>query len=248
MQFLKYGLLTLLTLISLGLFANELKYQNRGNYHEGLRSIPVNAKHGIELLNLQIRSNNTEIPEYPKIRFFHPKGYEKVYLNIRDISGLSYYWLDKVKKEWISDSINDFSWPSSEVLKKLENPISLEDIGIVVRLGKEGKNPEEIIAPAMFTPTQEKHNRVYIFNFISRHAAILSLYYIDPRTKKQTILQKKRRVQGKVNFAFELDSKKLGLAIGWHTLGIHGYSTLDNSEIRKLIKFYHGANAMNQPK
>lgn len=131
-----------------------LEYRDRGNRHEGVRRGPPVSGYAIELLSSraihQEPPPSDKIPPVYRVQFFLAKD-ASVYVVVREVENKHSYWLDRVKRPtWAKGFDNVFEWATRDVIAQLPgSPLSLYDLGVVVRVGYESPSDLERVAPAI---------------------------------------------------------------------------------------------------
>lgn len=143
------GLLLLLVSSTLPAAQAFLRYQSRGDRHEGVRDRPI-AGTRVELIAAMADLPMAQAwPERLQVRFYLGEK-EPAYLTVRELDNERFYWLDRVDPEpWQAGFGNLFSWPTGDVLAHLEG-LGMSDLGVVARLGSPEGDIEERVAPVLF--------------------------------------------------------------------------------------------------
>lgn len=215
-----------------------LQYQNRGDrYYEGLKPKPVSG-YDIELLSAIVDYHEPG-PAWPpalRLKFYLPAA-EPVFVTVRQPRPRTvYYWLDKVvpPAPWRPRAFNEFTWSTETVLRKLTS-MTVDDLGIVVRLRKEDPSQRETVAPAALFHTQPPTAASdYRFMFKTNGAAHVTgtIYRGD-----KEIFQRPQNVE-KAGSPFTLSWKAQGQPEGEYRLVLSGYFD-DNTPLDKEVDFYH---------
>ncbi len=129
----------------------RLRYQDRGDRHEGLRGREVSG-YDIELLAAQVehRGAGDGWPEQLRLSFYLPQAAD-VFVTVRQLRPRSsYYWLDKIDPPtpWRAQAVNRFTWSTAPVLARLPS-VHPADLGAVVRLERAEPGKRELVAPAL---------------------------------------------------------------------------------------------------
>lgn len=125
-------------------------YQERGNRTEGIKPKLVSG-YDLELLSVMadFREVMDPLPKTLRVRFFL-KDPAPVHLTVREQRYEHYYWLDHVvpSTPW-QTGFNEFSWPTGDVLERIDADFPVENLGIVVRLNGDRPSAVETVAPAI---------------------------------------------------------------------------------------------------
>lgn len=233
----------LLILIALPLLAQydpKLQYQNRGNRHEGLKPKPVSG-YAVELLSALVdhREPTPAWPQVLRLRFYLPAA-EPAYILVRQPRPrTTYYWLDKVvpASPWHTRAFNEFSWETATVLRNLPK-MTVEDLGAVVRLGREEGAQKESIAPAALFHTQPPTTASsyrFILKTLRAAQVICKIYHGN----KEVFLRPQN--SEKAGSPFTVRWATQGQPDGEYRLVLSGYFD-DNTQLAKKIVFYHRAS------
>lgn len=230
----------LTTLPLLAQYDPALQYQNRGNHYEGLKPKPVSG-YDLELLSALVayREPSPTWPQTVRLKFYLPAA-EPVFVTIRQPRPkTTYYWLDKVvpPTPWRSRSFNEFAWPTEPVLRKLSS-VTLDDLGVVVRLRRQDPGRNEAIAPAALFHTQPPLAASgYRFTFKTNGTAYVTCkIYRDDREVYQ---RPQNREKAGSPFTLRWDAQ--GQPEGEYRLELSGYFD-DNTPLAKEVRFYHRAS------
>lgn len=149
-------------------YPTDVDYKKRGDRFEGVKARPVGGYY-IELISALAltREAAPQMPEKLRIRFFLE---EKVpaYITVRERDPRHNYWLDKVtpREPWGLGFNNEFEWPTSDVIRKLEPHIKRDDLAVLVRLTRDSPTLSERVAPAIFySASPPKTISGYAFTF-----------------------------------------------------------------------------------
>ena len=134
--------------------SDSVSYQPRGNRSEGIKPKPVTG-YDLELLSVlaDFREAASELPPTLRVRFFLKES-TLVSLTVREQRYKDYYWLDQVvpTSPWKA-GFNEFSWPTGDVLRRVDPKFPIENLGVVARLTHDGPSADELVAPAiLITP------------------------------------------------------------------------------------------------
>lgn len=217
-----------------------LQYQNRGNRYEGLKPKPVSG-YDIELLSALVAYSEPS-PTWPqtlRLKFYLPAA-EPVFVTVRQPRPkTTYYWLDKVvpPAPWRPRAFNEFTWPTAPVLRNLPS-VTLDDLGVVVRLRQQDPSKEETIAPAALFHTQPPSTASgYRFTFKTNGTAhvICKIYRGD-----KEVYQRPQN-QEKAGSPFTLSWETKGQPESDYRIELSGYFD-DNTPLAKEVLFHHRAS------
>lgn len=216
-----------------------LQYQDRGNRHEGLKPKPVSG-YDVELLSalLDYREPSPNWPQTLRLKFYLPAA-EPVFVTVRQPRPrTAYYWLDKVvpPAPWRPRAFNEFAWPTEPVLRRLSS-VTLDDLGVVVRLGEKDPSRKETIAPAALFHTQAPTAaNGYRFTFKTNGTAFVTcrIYLGDEKVHERP--QNRERAGS----PFTLSWNAQGQPEGEYRLELSGYFH-NNVQLAKEVTFYHRA-------
>jgi hypothetical protein len=231
-------LLTALPLIAQ--YDPTLQYQNRGNRFEGLKPKPVSG-YDIELLSALVdyREPSPAWPPMLHLKFYLPAA-EPVFVTVRQPRPkTAYYWLDKVvpPAPWRPLAINEFTWPTEPVLRKLTS-VTMGDLGAVVRLRQQDPSKRERVAPAALFHTQPPSSASnYRFTFKTNGTAFVTCTVY----RGDDVMGQRTQNQEKAGSPFIVDWKSQGQPDGEYRLELTGYFD-NNVELAKEVVFYHRAS------
>jgi hypothetical protein len=217
-----------------------LQYQKRGNRHEGLKPKPVSG-YDIELLSALVDDPEPS-PTWPqtlRLKFYLPAA-EPVFLTVRQPRPkTAYYWLDKIvpPAPWRPRAFNEYTWPTETVLRKLTS-VTVDDLGVVVRLRREDPSRRETVAPAALFHTQPPTTASsYRFTFKTNGTAYVTgkIYQGD----KEVYRRPQNRERAGSPFTLSWDAA--GQPEGEYRLELSGYFD-NNIELAKEVVFYHRAS------
>lgn len=230
------GFCFILSDVALG--QSNLDYQQRTNRYEGIKQRPINAKLGIELISARIDHQDAiGSGEQYQVRFFLQQPHD-VHLLVREIENEHYYWMDRVKPSapWQTGFNNVFAWPTTDVIRQLG--LSLNNLGVVVRLGNASPGAEERVAPALlFQSHQPTQVGGYVFIFrLEREAKLKAVVY--PAAGSQPV------------FTQDLGDQPGGqpVEVRWNTtqvpqgayrIVLNGYARDNNDPLTQIVHFYH---------
>lgn len=217
-----------------------LQYQNRGNRYEGLKPKPVSG-YDIEVLSALIdyREPSPTWPETLRLKFYLPAA-EPVFVTVRQPRPkTAYYWLDKIAPPapWRPRAFNEFAWPTKPVLRNLTS-VTLDDLGVVVRLRQQDPSRKETIAPAALFHTQAPPAASgYRFTFKTNGTAHVTCKVY--RGDKEVYQRPQNRERA--GSPFTVSWKSQGQPEGEYRLALSGYFD-DNTQLAKEVTFYHRAS------
>ena len=238
----KISLLVLVGSLVSALYAQDsLLYQKRTNRYEGIKPKLVSG-FDIELLSARVDFNDNpdRLGERFQARFFLDRP-TNVYLVVRELDYRYYYWLDKVlpQSPWRSGYGNVIDWPTRDVIGQLDG-LRISDLGVVVRLEREGPSAVEKVAPVVFYQTQFP-TRVngYVFHFRLREDAKLkgTVYKASGGDPVFSLDLGKQR--GGRPFAVNWDVTSPRTTEGPYRLVLSGYMLATNDLVSQVVQFYH---------
>lgn len=221
-----------------------LEYQNRGDRFEGVKPKPVSG-YDIELISVlaDYQELVTQLPEQLRVGFYL-QSQTPVHLTVREQDYRLYYWLDKVKpaKGWQAKSLNEYSWPTSAVLRPLDQKLNPYELGVLIRLGRDTPAENEEIAPAILYHAQppEKVNG-YLFTMKANGDARLSCKVLRGKESAELMTQTFRRLPGGRPFTVRWDAA--GAQEGQYALHCSGYFVDTNQPLRQTVRFFHHSTA-----
>lgn len=232
--------LFVITLPLLAQYDPKLQYQNRGNRHEGLKPKPVSG-YAVELLSALVdyREPSPTWPPTLRLRFYLPTA-EPAFIIVRQPRPrTTYYWLDKAvpAAPWRPRAFNEFSWETASVLRNLPR-MTVEELGAVVRLGREDGSQREWIAPAALFHTQPPTTASgYRFTFKTNGSA----YVTAKIYRGETMIYHRPQNRERPGSPFTLSWAADGHTDGEYRLVVSGYFD-DNTQLAKEIVFHHRAS------
>jgi hypothetical protein len=217
-----------------------LQYQSRGDRSEGLRTIPVGG-YDVELLSAAVEPADSPTAGSPsawseavRLRFFLPAD-DKAFITVRQLrSRTTYYWLNNVNTTLKPRAINEYTWPTDPVLRRLPN-VRLLDLGVIVRLDQEQPAKSERVVPALLYDAKPSDvAAAYRFAMKTNGRANVSaaIYSGDKE------LYKRPANWEDANSPFTVRWDAGSLPEGWYRLVLTGYFT-NNTKLDKEIRFYH---------
>jgi len=231
----------LLLIVPLSTWADStLDYQNRGDRSEGIRPKPVSG-YDIELISVlaDYQEPATQLPDQLRVGFYL-QSQTPVYLTVREQDYRLFYWLDKIKptKPWQANSINEFTWPTSAVLQRLDQKLNPYELGVLIRLGRETPATNEEIAPAiLYHAHPPKKINGYLFTMKTNGDARLSCKIFRGREPTELMTQTFRRIPGGRPFTVRWET---GAAQeGQYALVCDGYFLDNNQHLTQTVRFFH---------
>jgi len=231
-------------LVPLPLWADaNLDYQNRGDRFEGIKPKPVSG-YDIELISVLVdyQEPAAQLPDQLRVAFHLPIQ-TAVQLTVREQDYRLYYWLDKIKPAmpWQPSKLNEFTWPTSTVLRELDRPdqrLNLYELGTLIRLNRETPGSVEEVAPAILYHTRLPEKiRGYLFAMKTNGDARLSCKVLRGKESTELMTQAFRRLPGGRPFTVRWDAA--GAQEGQYSLVCNGYFLDTNEELKQTVRFYH---------
>lgn len=219
-----------------------LEYQDRwGRYAEGVKPEPVSG-FDVELVSVLVdyKDPTDRLPDQLRVRFYLPVQ-EEVDLIVREQDFRFYYWLDKVKaplQTWHPRSQNDFAWPTSTVLRRLDDKMDMYSLGVLVRLGKTIPASVEEAAPAILY-----HKKLpdsvpgYLFTMKTNGDARLSCSVYREGSTDPITTNVFRRIPG--GRPFTVPWNTASSLEGRYRLVCTGFFLDTNQPIQETVRFYH---------
>jgi hypothetical protein len=222
---------------------SSLNYQDRGDRHEGLRPKPVSG-YDIEVISVlaDYQEPATQLPDQLRVGFYLRD--KTPHLTVREQDYRLYYWLDKVKpaKEWRAMSMNEYTWPTAVVLRQLDQKLNPYELGVLIRLGREGPAQNEEIAPAILYHGQPPDRIAgYLFTMKTNGDARLSCKVLGGKGSAELMTRAFRRLPGGRPFTVEWNAA--GAQEGEYELACHGYFLDTNQRLEQTIRFFHKPTA-----
>ncbi len=218
---------------------DTLSYQSRGNRSEGIKPKPVGG-FDLELISVlaDFREPVSGLPPTLHVRFFL-KEPTSVHLTVREQRYKDYYWLDKVvpTSPW-KTGFNEFSWPTSDVLRQVNPDFPIDNLGVVARLKNDGPSADELVAPVILYHTRPP-SAVAAYLFTMKPAS-------DARMKFQVFTTTGDRPiwssavplaagDQPVSMRWPAGSAQAGL----YRLVVSGYFIDNNQRFTQAVQFYH---------
>lgn len=218
----------------------NLDYQNRGDRFEGIRPKPV-AGYDIEVVSVlaDYHEPARQLPDQLRVRFYL-QSQTPVHMTVREQDYRLYYWLDRVKpaKEWQAKSVNEYTWPTSAVLRQLDPQLTLSELGVLIRLGKETAAENENIAPAILYHAKLPDKiSGYLFTMKTGGDARISCKVFRGKESAELMTQTFRRIPGGRPFTVRWDAKSA--QEGQYSLVCSGYFLDTNQPLRQAVRFVH---------
>ncbi len=218
----------------------NLDYQNRGDRFEGVKPKPVSG-YDIELISVlaDYQEPATQLPDQLRVGFYLPSQ-TPVHLTVREQDYRLYYWLDKVTptKGWQAKSVNEYSWPTGPVLRRLDQKLNTYELGVLIRLGRGTPAENEEIVPAILyhAKSPEKISG-YLFTMKTNGDARLSCKILRGKESAELMTQAFRRIPGGRPFTVRWEA---GTAQeGQYVLVCDGYFLDTNQHLRQTVRFFH---------
>lgn len=217
---------------------SDLKYQDRGDRHEGIdKGFAVSDR--VELISATVSHNEilARIPDEYKLKFYLDQTVP-VYVRVREIDNKYNYWLDQLqpKNGWRQGFDNEFKWSTQDVIKRKQ--IKLDELGAVAQLGSGDPSLEMKVAPVLLFSAQLP-SRIAGYSFIfkiSRKADVTCSFSKDldnsPLLSTQSfevIGQRPRTVDWNV----------VNLNEGWYRLIITVIYSNNGQKVDQIVHFYH---------
>ncbi len=219
---------------------SSLDYQNRGDRFEGVKPKPVSG-YDIEVISVlaDYQEPAAQLPDQLRVAFHLPIQ-TTVQLTVREQDYRLYYWLDKIQPvtPWVANKFNEFTWPTSTVLRQLDRRLNLYELGTLIRLNRETPGSVEEVAPAILYHTRlpEKISG-YLFTMKSNGDARLSCKVLRGRESAALMTQAFRRIPGGRPFTVRWEA---GTAQeGQYALICDGYFLDTNQHLRQTVRFFH---------
>ncbi len=218
----------------------NLDYQNRGDRFEGIKPKPVSG-YDIEVISVlaDYQEPATQLPDQLRV-VFYLQSQVPVQLTVREQDYRLYYWLDKVKpaKGWQVKSMNEYTWPTSTVLRPLDEKFNPYNLGVLIRLGREMPAENEEIAPAILYHAHPPEKiSGYLFTMKANGDARLSCKVLRGKEPTELMTQVFRRLPGGRPFTVRWDAKSA--LEGQYALICSGYFLDTNQPLRQTVRFFH---------
>jgi hypothetical protein len=226
----------------------ELIYQSRGKYSEGILP-PQRTGAALDLVAALIDYTDAQetpgaaVPTSYAAAFYLPASGEP-FLTIREVQPRYNYWLSELStRQWQTGKTNDFVWPTDVVVRFLNykgGPLTLSDLGAIVRVGKKIPSQDEVVAPAaLYRSARPRTAKGYRFSFLPSQQMRLT-FEMYSESRKQVVDKQTATISAKVPYPSIWEAAHW--PDGWYRLLITGYAVSDNSKVRPLVvHFYHSA-------
>jgi hypothetical protein len=219
--------------------SDPVSYQSRGNRSEGIKPKPV-AGYDLELLSVlaDFREAASELPPTLRVRFFL-KEPTLVSLTVREQRYKDYYWLDQVvpTSPWKA-GFNEFSWPTGDVLRRVDPKFPIENLGVVARLKNDGPSVDELVAPAILYHTRlPSAVAAYLFTMKPASDARMK-FQVFPATGDTAVWTSAVPLAAgdqPVLMRCPVGSSPAGL----YRLVVSGYFVDNNQRFTQTVQFYH---------
>ncbi len=214
-------------------------YQERGNRSEGIKPKPVS---GFDLEVISVLADYQEpastLPQTLRLRFFLT-GPTPVYLTVREQRYEHYYWLDRVvpSPPWQA-GFNEFSWPTADVMRKVDPAFPVGNLGAVVRLHSNRPSAVEWVAPAiLYHSTLPSRVEAYLFTMKPAGDARLKCEVFAEGTDKPIWTRHIRMAAGDQPFTVRWEAG--ASPAGSYRLVVAGFFLDNNQRFTQAIQFYH---------
>lgn len=230
--------------------AASFTYQNRGRYSEGTRIEPSTGLAGLNLIAVLVAYEEPHATLPPK---FHAQFYlpnqEPVDLTIREIRPVYFYWLDKVKPDsaWRPGAQNRFEWPTATVIRSLTwgtAPLTLEQLGVTVRVGRLTPGDVEQVAPVVLYHSRPPAS-VDGYRFVFRPTSQMRLRFQVFKGDSSNLLGTQEFRSVLAEEPLQVTWKAQGWQDGWYRLAVSGYALSNNARVDKIVRFYHARKISN---
>jgi hypothetical protein len=224
-----------------GSYDVSLQYQDRGNRYEGIKPNLVSDS-DVELRSAVVdyREPGSSWPATLRLRFYLP-GNKPVFVTVREPQPKAYYWLDRIapSSRWRPEAVNEFAWPTDTVLRRIP-ALTMNDLGVVVRLDSSDPSKEETIAPAvLFSTLPPRTSNAYRFVFKTNASARLSCWISRGGRRAYQWPQ----IRAIADIPFTLLWKAEGNPDGEYRLRLEGtFDDHDHTPLAKEVVFYHRAS------
>lgn len=214
-----------------------LQFQNRGDRYEGIRSVSVGGL-DVELLSARVddpKRSDTPWGDQVALRFFLPAA-DPVHITVRQVrSGATNYWLDRVQRSWKEGSVNEYSWATAPVLRRLLD-VRFEDLGVVIRVGRDDPlaRTQRVLPVVLFQQQPVDVARAYRFSLKTNGRARVSAVIYSGNTEIYRRPDNWEEAGSPFTILWRADS----VAEGWYRLVVSGHFA-NNAPLNKEIVFYH---------
>ena len=231
-------LFPIIAIIAATLPQSDLKYQYRGDRHEGVdKGFPVSDKAELISAVVSYSEKLNEIPAKYNLKFYLNQT-EPVFVRVRELDNQHNYWMDRLRpqKAWRPGFDNEFQW-STDVVAKPKN-IKLDDLGVVAQLGSDQPSVDMRVAPViLFGARYPDRITGYSFTYkISRKADVTCSFSKDvgnsPLLATQTSEVPGQRPR-------TCDWNVANLSEGWYKLTITIIYSNNGLKVDQFVRFYH---------
>jgi hypothetical protein len=217
---------------------SRLSYHDRGDRYEGIRSNSVSA-YDIDILSfITDYVEGHVLPDTLRVAFHLPRS-KPPFLTVREIDFDYSYWMDRARprRPWKDESLNVFSWPSEEVLRKLSGIRDMYSLGVVIRLQDPIPRIEETMVPATFySKACPDSVTAYTLWFKTSASTRMTVIVRDPHGTL-VFSQSLQHVVAGEPYALRWPCRDR--SAGWYVVVLHGFMRNSNVPVNKIIHFYH---------
>lgn len=228
----------------------RLQYQSRGEYCEGIRTKLATGEAGIALIAALIgdpEPPGTTLPARFQALFYRP-AQDPVYLTIREVAPLYYYWLEpeaRTRGSWKPGQPALFSWQTQTVIRELnyrnKTQLNLDMLGALARLHAPaaGKDDplDEVLPVALYHAQRPTIAQSYRFGFRPEERSNLEFKFYEPGQSAPSQTQPFPVVLGSQPHYVTYNPSTS--ADGWRRLVVSGYAIRNNKKVYKEVRFYH---------
>jgi hypothetical protein len=171
---------------------------------------------------------------------FYLETQTAVHVTVREQDYRLFYWLDRVKpaRDWHAMSLNDFTWPTAVVLRRLDQKLNMYDLGVLVRLRKESPASVEEVAPAILYHSQLPAKiDGYLFTMKINGDARLSCSIYREGEASGVMTKTYQGIPGGRPFTVRWEVKDA--QEGTYSLVCKGFFLDSNEPIQETVRFYH---------
>jgi len=220
---------------------DELQYQRRGNYYEGIKPKPVSG-FDIELLSARIDYSDRaqRLADRFRLRFFLERP-SAVSITIRELDYRHFYWLDRIQPStpWKAGFGNVFQWHTDAVVRQLGD-LRISDLAVVARLDRKNPGALEKVAPVVLYQSQHPERvNGYVFDFKLREEAKVKAAVYAATGGDALAYRELGREPGGRPFSFRWDVSDPPVPEGWYKLVLSGYLLATNDPVSQVVEFYH---------
>jgi hypothetical protein len=224
---------------------NDISYRVRGDRYEGIVQ-PKRSGNSIELISAMAdyHEANVTIPSSLAVRFYL-KEPTKATVSVRGIRVAQNYWMNTIQPHnWERGFNNEYRWPTSEVIQKLEEIKTMYNLGVVVCLGANCDTTDDLVltvAPAiLYSSNLPNVIAGYQFTFkpVAHENLTFNVYQdVDGNATGETIASRIfSDVPPGLPFNVHFDSPKHE---GWYQLQVSGVKLYSEESVSKVIRYYH---------